>query len=218
MSPQDNQELEKYTKLIRILTPLAKYRGSELSVAAADRAVSNFGGYGYINDFRVERLIRDAKITTIYEGTNNMMVLDVQRSIAKESTLEALIEDIESNLDSVKNNLLIPFKDRVSQGVECIHEARGKILQSENADVASQVEARKFADLLILVYESSLMLEEAQYLIDKKQDWRKAVMAMIYIDDKVAPSLQKITGKTLSVKYFDSIFYMEKIDAFKPSR
>ena len=218
MTPQDNKELEKYGKLIRILTPLAKYRGSEWSVTAADRAVSNFGGYGYINDFRVERLIRDAKITTLYEGTNNMMVLDVQRSIARESTLEVLIEDIESNLNAVRNNLLIPFKDRVCQGIEYIHGAREKILESENADVAGQVEARKFADLLILVYESSLMLEEAQYLIDEQQDWRKAVMAMIYMDDKVAPSLQKITGKALPVKYFDSIFYMEKIDSFEPAR
>ena len=146
------------------------------------------------------------------------MALDVQRSIARESTLEVLIEDIESNLDAVMNKLLIPFKDRVSQGIECIHGAREKILKSENADVACQVEARKFADLLILVYESSLMLEEAQYLIDEKQDWRKAVMAMIYIDDKMSPSLQKITGKTLPVKYFDSIFYMEKIDSLEPSR
>ena len=63
-----------------------------------------------------------------------------------------------------------------------------------------------------------MILEEAQYLIDEQQDWRKAVMAMIYMDEKMAPALQKITGKTLSVKYFDSIFYMEKIDAFEPAR
>ncbi|MEE8205440.1 MAG: acyl-CoA dehydrogenase family protein, partial [Nitrospinaceae bacterium] len=90
LSLSNQRAMEKYQKLIRILTPLTKYRGSEWSVAAADMAVGNLGGYGYISDFPVERLMRDAKITTIYEGTNNLMVLEIQRSIAKESTLELL--------------------------------------------------------------------------------------------------------------------------------
>ena len=213
MTPADREALEKYQKLIRILTPLAKYRGSEWSVAASDMAVSNLGGYGYIVDFPVERLMRDAKITTIYEGTNNMMVLDIQRSIAKESTLEVLIEDIESHLQAVTNSSLIPFKDLVLQGVESIHDAREKILKSEEPDTAQQVEARRFAELLIRVYEAGLMLEEAQYLIDQENDWRKAVMAMKYITDQLSPSTPSITGQMLSVKYFDSIFYMEKVES-----
>ncbi len=213
MTQSDREALEKYQKLIRILTPLAKYRGSEWSVAAADKAVSNLGGYGYIVDFPVERLMRDAKITTIYEGTNNMMVLDIQRSIAKESTLEVLIEDIESHLQAVTNGSLIPFKDLVSQGVESIHESRKNILKSEDPDTAQQIEARRFAELLIRVYEAGLMLEEAQYLIDQENDWRKAVMAMKYITDKLSPSTPTLSGQMLSVKYFDAIFYMGKVES-----
>ncbi len=213
MTPADREALEKYQKLIRILTPLAKYRGSEWSVAASDMAVSNLGGYGYIVDFPVERLMRDAKITTIYEGTNNMMVLDIQRSIAKESTLEVLIEDIEFHLQAVTHGSLIPFKDLVFQGVESIHSARENILKSEDPDTAQQIEARRFAELLIRVYEAGLMLEEAQYLIDQENDWRKAVMAMKYITDKLPHSTPTLSGQILSVKYFDSIFYMEKVES-----
>ncbi len=212
MTPTNKKDLEKYQKLIRILTPLAKYRGSEWSVTASDMAVSNLGGYGYISDFPVERLMRDAKITTIYEGTNNMMVLDIQRSIAKESTLEVLIEDIKSHLQAVNHSSLIPFKDRVVQGVESVLGARENILKSEDPDTAQQIEARRFAKLLIRVYEAGLMLEEAQYLIDQENDWRKAVMAVKYINDKFPHSTQPITGQMLSVKYFDSIFYMEKLE------
>ncbi len=211
MTPSDLEGMEKYQKLIRILTPLAKYRGSELSVTAADRAVSNLGGYGYIRDFPVERLMRDAKITTIYEGTNNMMALDIQRSIAKESTLNVLIEDIESNLNQVTHPALNPFKTSVSKGIERIHEAGEIISKSGNPGIARQVEARKFAELLIHVVEAGLMLEEAQYLIDAEQNWRKAVMAMKYIDDSLSPSTPAISGKMLSVKYFNSIFYMEPL-------
>ena len=213
MTPADREALEKYQKLIRILTPLAKYRGSEWSVAASDMAVSNLGGYGYIVDFPVERLMRDAKITTIYEGTNNMMVLDIQRSIAKESTLEVLIEDIESHLQAVTHGSLIPFKDLVFQGVESILSARENILKSEDPDTAQQIEARRFAELLIRVYEAGLMLEEAQYLIDQENDWRKAVMAMKYITDKLPHSTPTLSRQVLSVKYFDSIFYMEKVES-----
>ena len=216
MTQADHEALEKFYKRVRILTPMAKYRGSEWSVAASDMAVSNLGGYGYISDFPVERLLRDAKITTIYEGTNNMMALDIQRSIAKESTLDVLIEDIKSHLEAVTNGSLIPFKDLVFQGVESIHSARENILNSEDPDTAQQIEARRFAELLIQVYEAGLMLEEAQYLIDRENDWRKAVMAMKYISDKFPHSTQPITGQMLSVKYFDSIFYMEKLESLSP--
>ena len=71
-------------------------------------------------------------------------------------------------------------------------------------------------ELLIQVYEAGLMLEEAQYLIDRENDWRKAVMAMKYISDKFPNSTQPITGQMLSVKYFDSIFYMEKVESLSP--
>jgi len=213
INEEEQTQLKKFEKLIRILTPLAKYHGSRLGVWAADMAVSNFGGYGYINEFKVERLIRDAKIATIYEGTNNMMVLDVQRSIANERTLEFLIEDIQFFLDEVRDDVFIPYKERMQECIQHIYDSQEKILKSENPDVAKQVEARKFAELLINVYQAGLMLEEAQYLIDHEGDWRKAVMAMKFIDDKISPASITITGKMLSVKFFENIFYCHKLES-----
>jgi hypothetical protein len=116
-------------------------------------------------------------------------------------------------LQAVTNGSLIPFKDLVFQGVESIHAARENILKSKDPDTAQQIEARRFAELLIRVYEAGLMLEEAQYLIDQENDWRKAVMAMKYITDKLPHSTPIVTGQMLSVKYFDSIFYMEKVES-----
>ena len=51
---------------------MAKYFASESTVEVANEAIQVHGGYGYTTDFPVERLYRDAKITTIYEGTTQM--------------------------------------------------------------------------------------------------------------------------------------------------
>ena len=51
---------------------MAKMRASDLAMRAATEAVQMHGGYGYCSDYRVERLMRDAKITQIWEGTNQV--------------------------------------------------------------------------------------------------------------------------------------------------
>jgi alkylation response protein AidB-like acyl-CoA dehydrogenase len=63
---------------------MAKLFASETAMWAAHKAVQIFGGYGYIQDYPVERYFRDAKITEIYEGTS-----EVQRLIIARHILEA---------------------------------------------------------------------------------------------------------------------------------
>ncbi len=64
---------------------MAKLYASEVAVRAADRAVQIHGGYGYIQDFPVERLYRDAKITQLYEGTSQVQRLVIAANLLKES-------------------------------------------------------------------------------------------------------------------------------------
>ena len=63
---------------------MAKLYASEVAVRSADRAVQIHGGYGYIQDFPVERLYRDAKITQLYEGTSQVQKLVIAGSLLKE--------------------------------------------------------------------------------------------------------------------------------------
>lgn len=58
---------------------IAKLYASEMSSRATNAAVQVFGGYGYINDYPVERLLRDAKITELYEGTSEIQRLVIAR-------------------------------------------------------------------------------------------------------------------------------------------
>ena len=61
---------------------MAKMRASDLAMRASTEAVQMFGGYGYCRDYRVERLMRDAKITQIWEGTNQVHRQLIGRSFA----------------------------------------------------------------------------------------------------------------------------------------
>jgi alkylation response protein AidB-like acyl-CoA dehydrogenase len=60
---------------------MAKYFASETAVDVASEAVQVFGGYGYTKDFDVERYYRDAKITTIYEGTSEIQKKVIARHL-----------------------------------------------------------------------------------------------------------------------------------------
>jgi butyryl-CoA dehydrogenase len=63
---------------------MAKLYASEVAVRSADRAVQIHGGYGYIQDFPVERLYRDAKITQLYEGTSQVQKMVIAANLLKE--------------------------------------------------------------------------------------------------------------------------------------
>ena len=58
---------------------IAKLRASDLAMKMTTEAVQMHGGYGYVSEYRVERLMRDAKITQIYEGTNQIQRLVISR-------------------------------------------------------------------------------------------------------------------------------------------
>jgi alkylation response protein AidB-like acyl-CoA dehydrogenase len=60
---------------------MAKLHASEMCSKAANHAIQVFGGYGYCNDYPVERFLRDAKITELYEGTSEIHRLVIARSL-----------------------------------------------------------------------------------------------------------------------------------------
>jgi butyryl-CoA dehydrogenase len=63
---------------------MAKLFASEAAMGITIKAIQIYGGYGYIRDFPVERYMRDAKITEIYEGTSEIQRMTIARSILKE--------------------------------------------------------------------------------------------------------------------------------------
>jgi len=78
-------------KLLRILTPIAKAVTGKLAVPSVSEAMELVGGNGYIEDWAMPRLLRDAQVLPIWEGTTNILVLDTLRVARKEGSHELLL-------------------------------------------------------------------------------------------------------------------------------
>lgn len=86
-------ELER--RALRTLTPLLKYVLGKQAVAICSEGVEALGGNGYIEDWPLARVLRDAQVLPIWEGTTNILVLDTFRALKKESGHEALFAELE---------------------------------------------------------------------------------------------------------------------------
>ena len=102
------QELRKIKRLASMLTPMSKYYCSEMSNTVAYDAIQVLGGSGYMRDYASERYARDARITTIYEGTSQLQVVAAVRGVCG-GTMEKYLEDLAAltYADSVKDLLAL---------------------------------------------------------------------------------------------------------------
>ena len=81
-------------KILRLLTPLAKLFTAKKAVAAVSEIIECFGGAGYVEDTGLPTLLRDSQVLTIWEGTTNVLSLDLLRALRGEDALEALLNDL----------------------------------------------------------------------------------------------------------------------------
>jgi acyl-CoA dehydrogenase len=88
---------EQEIALLRMMTPLLKYNTAALAVRAASDCLEMHGGNGYIEDWPLARLFRDAQVLPVWEGTTNMMVLDTVRSMVKEKSHRSLFDYIKTH-------------------------------------------------------------------------------------------------------------------------
>jgi hypothetical protein len=87
-----NKEQKKYKRLAGLLTPMAKYWLSEMCNRVAYEAISVLGGSGYMRDYPLEQLYRDARITSIYEGTSQLQVVATVRGVTSGTAEKRFVE------------------------------------------------------------------------------------------------------------------------------
>ena len=92
LDPEERQEMKKYQRLSDVFTPLLKMVSSEYCNQIAYDAIQVHGGTGYMKDFPVERLYRDARITSIYEGTSQLQVVAAIKGVTTEAFLSRIKE------------------------------------------------------------------------------------------------------------------------------
>lgn len=81
---------------LRIVAPLAKLATARLAVATAAELLECFGGAGYVEDTGIPRLLRDAQVLPIWEGTTNVLALDVQRAVIREDSAKPVLARLEA--------------------------------------------------------------------------------------------------------------------------
>jgi len=192
--------------------PLSKFRGARGGLDHATMAVELHGGNGYIETWPVARQLRDAQCHTIWEGTENIICLDVLRSMRREQAHDALIGRIEAALSAADHSLLARDRDIVA---ESLREARGAIDFILNAsDDIRQLHARRLTAWLADITESALLLEQAATELKGSGSARKAAVARLFIREHLSAAGNRgITDDRSVLDLYDSVVRYAPLEA-----
>ncbi|GAB6982320.1 acyl-CoA dehydrogenase family protein [Prevotella dentasini] len=157
LSLEERQEMKKYTRLADAFTPLSKGINSEYANQNSYDAISIHGGSGFIMEYKSQRLYRDARIFSIYEGTTQLQVVAAVRYITNGTYLSIMKEMLETELacDCMKG-----LRDRVAKLVALYEESVGKVNAAESQDVHDFL-ARRLYNMTAGIIESLLLIEDA---------------------------------------------------------
>ena len=130
LTPEERKEMKQYSRLADAFTPLGKGMTSEFANQNAYDCVSVHGGSGFIMEYKAQRLLRDARIFSIYEGTTQLQVVAAIRYITNGTYLNIMKEFLTEEVsEAVK-----PLKDRIAKCVDLYAEAVEKVKADGNQD------------------------------------------------------------------------------------
>jgi acyl-CoA dehydrogenase len=170
--------------LLRILTPTLKFRATRDARKVCGDALEMRGGIGYIEEFATARLLRDAHLGSIWEGTGNIVALDaLKRAIGRHGAESALAANLHARLD---DSAKVPqaWRDRLhgltDRAVAFAREVAGK--------TDNEAEARRATSLLYHVASAVQLAWEAQRIDAMRGDARRLLLSRLVIDHRVQPN------------------------------
>lgn len=208
---RDNDDAEVY-RLMRLLVPVAKHRTGRLAVETASYAMEILGGNGYVDDYVTNRLLRDVQVLPIWEGTSNILSLDLLRALAKEAAHQPFFDTVDGRLDAVTHPMLDDQVDAVAAERESL-EAALDTVASEEQDYA-ELYSKQLADYVYDVYTAALLLTEAQNRLETDGDARKALVARRFVDRHIRNrEARGITrGDTFPLDCFEAVVRFGRAD------
>ena len=202
LTPEEKQELKKYQRLADAFTPLAKGMNSEYANQNAYDAISIHGGSGFIMEYKSQRLFRDARIFSIYEGTTQLQVVAAIRYITNGTMLNNIKEMLENEELRVKSEeFAAALLERVKKLVPVYEEALANVKALENQD-AQDFLARRLYDMTAEIVMSLLIIRDAS---KAPELFKKS--ANVY----VRMAEEDILGKSAYIKNFS----VEDLENFK---
>jgi len=143
-------------RLLRALTPLIKLFTAKIAVSAASEGLEFLGGCGYVEDWPAARILRDAQVLTIWEGTTNILVLDLLR-VARGEGLDALFARARAALAGSTAPALAEARDQAAARLAGAEAGLGAIAAGEAVG-----RARAHAFALARALQTALLLEAAE--------------------------------------------------------
>ena len=154
----DDTEKKISENFVALMTPIIKSYASDKAVENTNRAMQIYGGHGFITDHGMEQLVRDARITTIYEGTNGIQALDLigrKLNVDNGNLFKEFFDLVDNYINKIKLkkeilpylNLYLPSYDRYKEIFNII-----KSLSDEKEINSHAVEFLNFSSLIALGY------------------------------------------------------------------
>jgi acyl-CoA dehydrogenase len=168
--------------LLRILTPTLKFRATRDARKVCGDALEMRGGIGYIEEFATSRLLRDAHLGSIWEGTGNIVAIDaLQRAVGRHGADAALAADLHARLDDSAN---VPraWRDRLREFTDrAVGFAREVAGRSDH-----EADARRATSLLYHVASAVALAWEAGRIHEMRGDARRLLLSRMTIDHRVS--------------------------------
>ncbi len=197
LTPEQRQECKKYNRLADALTPVCKGMTSEYANQNAYDAVSVHGGSGFIMEYKCQRLMRDARIFSIYEGTTQLQVVAAARYILNGTYLgivrELLAEEFAPEFAALRDRLAA-LADRYEKCIEAV-----KALESQEAQ---DFLARRLYDMTGEILMSLLLLHDATLAPELFADSARVYARM---------TEENVIGKAAYIEHFNA----EDLNAFR---
>lgn len=156
LTGDERKEIKKYSRLADAFTPLGKGMTSEFANQSAYDCVSVHGGSGFIMEYKAQRLLRDARIFSIYEGTTQLQVVAAIRYITNGTYLNIMKEMLAEEVsEAVK-----PLLDRIAKCVDLYAEAVDKV-KADNDQAEHDFLGRRLYNMTGDIILSLLLLKDA---------------------------------------------------------
>lgn len=161
------QGSEEEQQLMRILVPMAKWRSAEQSVYMVRECMELMGGNGYIEDFVMPKLLRDVNVLPIWEGSGNIIVLDMLRAAEKSEGLHFVINQVKSTANQSDSHGKL-----INKRLDELLATWNKLKGSDDRDVIEATAKPLFKELIEL-YQMALMIREYD---EENEAWIKPAL------------------------------------------
>ncbi len=154
LTPEERTEMKTYSRLADAFTPIAKGMNSEYASQNAYDAISIHGGSGFIMEYKSQRLYRDARIFSIYEGTTQLQVVAAVRYITNGTYLQVMRDMMAKTSECELKSRVAPLIDLYEKAVAYVNEA--------NSQEVHDFLARRLYDMTCEIIMSLLIIDDAR--------------------------------------------------------